>query len=150
MGSKRPKMGSKRLLGSILEAPGLDFGASGPRFGRLQASIFKPPSQHASEKTIFLGCGEGFQRQAFLIVQDISGRLIVRASKKSKLCLRSFSLLGCIRWTANWISVSSRAFVRQDRGPKRDFLSAEPPAAYCPNIGTTLCRLARCSFQYAT
>ena len=35
---------------AILEGSGLDFGGSGPRFWRLQASIFEPPGQHAPEK----------------------------------------------------------------------------------------------------
>ena len=36
-------MGSKRLLGSIFEPPGLNFRAPGPRFWSLRASIFKLP-----------------------------------------------------------------------------------------------------------
>ena len=36
-------MGSKRPSSSILEPPGLDFGAPGPRFWSLWASIFKLP-----------------------------------------------------------------------------------------------------------
>ena len=47
------KMPPWRAPGSILEAPGLDFGGSGPRFWRLQASIFEPPGQHAPEKLFF-------------------------------------------------------------------------------------------------
>ena len=44
---------SQKALGSILEGPGLDFGSSGPRIWRLQASIFEPPGQHAPEKLFF-------------------------------------------------------------------------------------------------
>ena len=47
------KIASWRAPGSILEGLGLDLGGSGPRFWRLQASIFEPPGQHAPEKLFF-------------------------------------------------------------------------------------------------
>ena len=46
-------MASWRAPGSFLEGLGLDFGGSGPRFWRFQASIFEPPGQHAPEKLFF-------------------------------------------------------------------------------------------------
>ena len=63
------------LKNCVLEDSRLDFGGSGPRFWRLQASIFEPPSQHASEKTIFpqRGVSMEFNRATAVSITHIFG-----------------------------------------------------------------------------